>query len=361
MSTKQPTKRLPMLVLILLVAGLLVACGGQPGIPAPGESLSQTSGDPVKLILGAYTTPREAYQELIPLFREQWKEQTGQDIVFEESYLGSGAQSRAIVEGFEADIAALSLEADITRIQKAGLITHDWKDNLYKGMVSTSIVSFAVRPGNPQGIRDWADLTKDGLEVLTPNPKTSGGAMWNVLAMYGAARRGFVDGVPEDDEAAAQELLLKVLGNVTVMDKGARESITNFEKGVGDVAITYENEVLVGQQSGQAYQLVIPRSTILIENPVAVIDAYVDEHGTRQAAEAFVAFLFTREAQEVFAKYGLRSVDPRVAEAATGQYPAVEDLFTIQYFGGWEQATPEFFGENGIYIQTVSKLQGLEQ
>jgi sulfate/thiosulfate-binding protein len=348
------------LVLIALLAGLLAACGS-PAAPAANQGASQPTGNQVKLILGAYTTPREAYKELIPLFQKQWKEKTGQDVVFEESYLGSGAQSRAIVEGFEADIAALSLEADVNRIKDAGLITHDWKSGPYKGMISDSIVSFAVRPGNPKGIRDWADLAQPGLEILTPNPKTSGGAMWNVLALYGAAKRGFVEGVSKDDDAAAQDFLLNVLKNVTVMDKGARESITNFEKGVGDLAITYENEVLVGQQSGQTYELVIPRSTILIENPVAVIDTYVDKHGTREAAEAFVAFLSTKEAQEIFAKYGLRSVDPEVAKATASQYPHVEDLFNIDYFGGWEKATPDFFGENGIYAQTVSKVQGLNK
>jgi len=344
-------------VVLLTLISLLVACGGG----APGQDSASQDQEQVKLILGAYTTPREAYRELIPIFQAQWKEKTGQDVVFEESYLGSGAQSRAIVEGFEADIAALSLEADINRIQKAGLITHDWKSGPYKGMVSDSIVSFAVRPGNPKGIHDWADLAQPDLEILTPNPRTSGGAMWNVLALYGAARRGFVDGVPKDDEAAAQDFLLEVLNNVTVMDKAARESITNYEKGVGDVAITYENEVLVGKQSGQAYDLVIPRSTILIENPVAVIDTYVDEHGTRDAAEAFVEFLFTRQAQEIFAKHGLRSVDPEVAKVTASQYPAVEDLFTIDYFGGWESATPDFFGDNGIYIQTVSNVQRLNK
>ena len=339
------------------------ACTGPAAAPsgqeAPAQSGNppQSPGEPVKLILGAYTTPREAYQELIPIFQKQWKEQTGQEVVFEESYLGSGAQSRAIVEGFEADVAALSLAADIDRIVKAGLITHDWESGPTKGMLSDSVVSFAVRPGNPKGIKDWADLAKPGVEILTPNVKTSGGAMWNILALYGAARRGFVDGVAKDDEAAAQDFLLKVLNNVTVMDKGARESITNFEKGVGDVAITYENEVLVGQKAGQNYELVIPRSTILIENPVAVVDAYVDEHGTRRVAEAFVKFLFSKEAQEIFAKYGLRSVDPEVAKATASQYPAVEDQFTIEYFGGWASATPEFFGDDGIYNQVISQSQ----
>jgi sulfate/thiosulfate transport system substrate-binding protein len=348
-------------VLAITVVSMLAACGGQATSSPAQPSSTQPSAGQVKLILGAYTTPREAYQELIPIFQKQWKEKTGQDVVFEESYLGSGAQSRAIVEGFEADVAALSLQADIDRIQKAGLITHDWKSGVHKGMVSNSIVSFAVRPGNPKGIKDWADLAQPGLEILTPNPKTSGGAMWNVLALYGAAKRGFIEGVPKDDDAAAQDFLLKVLNNVTVLDKGARESITNYEKGVGDVAISYENEVLVGQQSGQNYELVIPRSTILIENPVAVVDSYVDKHGTREVADAFVEFLSTREAQEIFAKYGLRSVDPEVAKATASQYPAVEDLFTIDYFGGWDKATPEFFGDDGIFYQTIAKVSHLNQ
>lgn len=341
------------LIMLSLSAILLTACGSS-GKPETGANMS--NGGSVKLTLAAYTTPREAYRELIPLFQKKWQEEKGQTVTFEESYLGSGAQSRAVVEGFEADIVALSLEADVTRIVDAGLITHDWKANAYQGIVSTSIVSFAVRPGNPQNILDWADLARPGLEVLTPNPKTSGGAMWNVLALYGAATRGFVDGVPAYDNTAAREFLLAVLKNVTVMDKGARESITNFEKGIGDVAITYENEVLVGQQSGQVYELIIPRSTILIQNPVALVDAYADKHGTRQAAQAFIDFLFTPEAQTIFAKYGLRSVDPVVAEATAEKYPLVQDLFSIEDFGGWSQVTPEFFGEQGIYTLTVAEL-----
>jgi sulfate transport system substrate-binding protein len=345
-------------IFTLLLLLFMTACGSQQA------SASDAAGevDAVTLILGAYTTPREAYAEIIPLFQAFWKEQTAQDVIFEESYLGSGAQSRAIVEGFEADIAALSLEADITRIVDAGLITHDWHSLPHNGMVSTSVVVFAVRPGNPHNIRDWADLTQPGLEILTPNPATSGGAMWNLLALYGAAKRGFVEGVPADDEAAAQEFLLSVLNNVLVMDKGARESITNFEQGVGDVAITYENEVLVAQKGGQEYEMVIPRSSIVIENPVAVIDANVDKHGTRGVAEAFVNFLFTPEAQAIFAEYGLRTVDESVATANAERYPALEDTFTVdEYFGGWAAVTPLIFGEEGIYTQTVAKVERLAQ
>lgn len=348
-------------LLLVVVLGLVAACAPVAGNNTSGSTGSSDAGSAsagaVTLTLGAYTTPREAYAELIPIFQAQWKEQAGQDVTFEESYLGSGAQSRAIVEGFEADVAALSLEADITRIVDAGLITHDWKSGPTKGMVSDSVVAFAVRKGNPKGIKDWADLAQPGLEILTPNPKTSGGAMWNILSLYGAAKRGFVDGVAKGDDAAAQAFLLSVLKNVTVMDKGARESITNFEQGVGDLAITYENEILVAQKGGQEYDMVLPRSSILIENPIAVIDTYVDKHGTRDVAEAFVAFLLTKEAQEIFAKYGLRSVDPAVAAATAAQYPALADQFTIEEFGGWAKATPEFFGEAGIFTKVVAEAQ----
>lgn len=346
--------RISVLLRGLVLVSLLAACA-----PAAAPTAAPAAGlAPAKLILGAYTTPREAYGKIIPLFAADWQAKTGQTVTFEESYQGSGAQSRAIVEGFEADVAALSLQADIDRIVKAGLITHDWQAvGPSRGMVSTSVVVFAVRAGNPKNIQDWADLAQPGLEVLTPNPKTSGGAQWNILALYGAALRGQVTGVPKDDPAAATAFLIAVLQNVTVMDKGARESMTNFEKGVGDVAITYENEVLVGRLAGQTYDMVIPRSTILIENPVAVIDAAVDKHGTRAVAEAFVQFLYTAEAQQIFAQYGLRSIDAAVAQATAAQYPPVADLFTIDFFGGWSKATPDYFGDAGLYTQAAAQAQ----
>jgi len=337
------------LMVITILAVSLAACS-----PAAEES----TGDQVNLILAAYTTPREAYGEIIPLFQAYWLEETGQQVTFEESYLGSGAQSRAIVEGFEADVVALSLEADVNRIQNAGLITHDWKTVENQGIVTTSIVSLAVREGNPKRISDWADLTQEGLEILTPNPNTSGGAMWNVLAIYGAALRGEIDGVPADDADAAFTFLTQVLQNVSVMDKAARDSILNFEMGIGDLAITYENEILVGRQSGQSYERVIPSSTILIQNPVAVVDASVEKHGTRELAEAFVDFLFTPEAQEIFAQYGLRVVNQAIAADTEAEYPPVNDLFTVDYFGGWEVIMEEIFGENGIYNQAISLAQG---
>jgi sulfate transport system substrate-binding protein len=342
-------KKMNLFVLLLLgMVFCLSSCGGVN----PAQD-----GDEIKLILGAYTTPREAYGEIIPLFQQYWLDQTGQRVVFEESYLGSGAQSRAVVDGFEADIVALSLEADVNRIQEAGLITHDWKAGEYGGIITTSIVSFAVREGNPKGIQDWVDLTQPGLEILTPNPNTSGGAMWNILALYGAALRGQIEGVPGDDPQAAADFLREVLANVTVMDKAARDSILNFEKGIGDLAITYENEILVGQGTGQTYKRVIPTSTILIENPIAIVDASVEKHDTREAAEAFVEFLYSEQAQEIYAQHGLRVVNEGVAGDYEGQYPPVEDLFTVDTFGGWDQIMGEIFGEEGIYTRVILEVQ----
>lgn len=344
-----------LVIALLLFTLITTACSSSD----QSNSEDSAGGDEVKLTLAAYTTPREAYSEIIPLFQAHWKEKTGQTVTFEESYQGSGAQSRAVVEGFEADIVALSLEADVIRIEDAGLITHDWRSEPFGGMVSTSVVAFAVREGNPKNIQDWADLAQADLEVLTPNPKTSGGAMWNILGLYGAAQRGHVEGYAADD-AGAQDFLLDVLSNVTVMDKSARDSIVNFEKGIGDVAITYENEVLVGRQAGQTYELVLPASTIQIDNPVAIVGTYVDKHGTREVAEAFVDFLFTPEAQQIFAKHGLRSPDPEVATATADQYPPIEDLFTIEHFGGWKEATPTFFGDTGIFYKVLAEVQGIQ-
>ena len=306
------------------------------------------------LTLGAYTTPREAYgKAIIPAFQRHWKQKTGQDVRFQESYLGSGAQARAIVGGFEADVAALSLEADVDSIARAGLIQRDWRAGPMQGMVSRSVVVIAVRKGNPKAVRDWDDLARRGLQVLTPNVRTSGGAKWNVCALYGAALRGGTSAA-KGDPAAAEGLLRGVLRNVTVMDKGARESMINFEKGVGDVAITYENEVLVGRKSGETYEYVVPRATILIENPAAVVDKYADKHGNRDLAEAFVAFLATPEAQRAYAEYGLRPVDAGVAREVGKRFPAVRDLFTIRDLGGWSQVDKTLFGPAGAYERAMA-------
>jgi sulfate/thiosulfate transport system substrate-binding protein len=343
------------LVLAALTLALLAACA--PTTAATSSGAAATTGA-LKLTLAAYSTPAEAYAKIIPLFRADWKAKNGQDVSFATSYQGSGAQSRAVVGGLEADVVALALGPDVAAIQKANLITHDWTTTDHKGIVSNSVVAFAVLKNNPKNIHDWADLAQPGLNVLTPDAATSGGARWNILGLYGAALRGQVSGVTANDQKGAQDFLTSVLKNVSVMDKDARTSVTTFEKGIGDVAITYENEVLLGQQRGQDYELVIPHSTILIETPVAVVDTYVDKHGTRAPAEAFVNFLFTPAAQQVFAQYGFRPVDSTVAQSTASQFPVVADQFTVDQFGGWTKATQDIFAaDTGIYTLAIAAAQ----
>jgi sulfate transport system substrate-binding protein len=336
-------------VAILLALGLSAgACRREA--PAKTET-----GKATTLLLGAYTTPREAYRDaILPAFEKAWKAKTGGSVEFRTSYQGSGAQARAIIGGFEADIAALSLAPDIDKIAKEKLITQDWKARPNGGMVSNSIVVLAVRKGNPKGIHDWADLTKPGINVLTPDPKTSGGAMWNINAIYGAALRGHA-GVAANDPAAAAKFLASVFQNVSIMDKGARESITTFEKGVGDVAITYENEVLTARAAGETIEYVVPKSTILIQNPAAIVDSYVDKHGTREAATAFLDFLGTPEAQRAFAKSGFRPVTAEISKEVESQFPKVEDLWTVEDLGGWDKVLEDIYGPQGIWTKVFAE------
>jgi len=341
--------------LLVAVATLFAGCNSKPattsGATAPA---AKPATEPVSLTLGAYTTPREAYAEILPAFRPQWTKDHPEGIEFKESYLGSGAQARAIVGGFEADVAALSLEPDIDTIKKAGLITHDWKARPYQGMVSRSIVVIGVREGNPKNIKDWDDLAKPGITVLTPNVRTSGGARWNIAAIWGAAIRGKTSAAKDSPEAATK-LLSAVLKNVKNMDPGARESLLNFERGVGDAIITYENEILVGKQKGQKYEYVIPKSTILIENPAALIDTVVDKHGARKAAGALLDFLITPDVQRLYAKHGLRPVVDEVAKEVATNYPAVEDLFTIRDLGDWKGVGITIFDTGTGYDKALAQ------
>ena len=313
------------------------------------------SGDAASLTIGAYTTPREVYgKAIIPTFREDLEKRTGKRIEINESYLGSGAQARAIIAGFEADVAALSLEPDIEKLRDAGLIRHDWKAGTHAGMVTRSIVVIGVREGNPKNIKTWQDLALPGIDVLTPNVRTSGGAMWNILAIYGAATRESGK-AREDAHEDAVDLLAAILRNVMIMDRGARDSILTFERGVGDAIITYENEILVGRTKGQTYEYVIPDATILIENPVAVIDEYAEAHGTIDTAREFVDFLWTPEMQREYARYGLRPVLDEVAKEVSDRFPAVQALFTIRDLGGWDEAQSLLFSKGGVYEQALTR------
>ncbi|MCI0471357.1 MAG: sulfate ABC transporter substrate-binding protein [Candidatus Aminicenantes bacterium] len=347
MNFKKFTK---IFVLLLVVFGLvLTGCG-------KGEK-KETGKKEVTLILGAYTVPKDAYQqEIIPAFQEMWKEKTGQDVRFQESYIASGAQSRAIASGFEADIAALSLEQDVSRLATEGLITHNWKSGKYNGFVTRSVVVMAYRPGNPKQVKDWEDLTAKTIDVIYPSPRTSGGAMWFVNAVYGAGLKITETKKGKKDYDYAYDLLKRVQGRVKVMDKSGRESVSTFENGFGDILLTYENEALLRQKQGKDFPFIIPGSTILIENPIAVVDKYVDKHGVREVAEAFVEFTLAAESQRSFARFGFRAVDPLVFKEFESKYPTPPLLFDIQYLGGWEKVTTDIYGEAGVWTKIINEL-----
>jgi len=344
----------------LLLCLALLGCGGKASSPSSQEqSASPQAAGPISLTLGGYTTPREAYGAILPAFQEHWAKPRKQELSFKESYLGSGAQARAIAGGFEADVAALSLEPDLEVIRKAGLISHDWKKvGSHAGVVTRSIVVIGVREGNPKNIKDWDDLARPGLNVLTPNVRTSGGARWNIAAVWGAALRGKTASAKANDPESATKLLGAILRNVKNMDAGARESLLQFERGVGDAIITYENEILVGQQKGQKYEYVIPRSTILIENPVALVDRYVDKHGTREVATAFLEFLTTPAAQRIYAQHGLRPVLGELERELADKYKQPEDLFTIRDLGDWAGTQSKVFDTGSAYDRALGLASG---
>jgi sulfate transport system substrate-binding protein len=335
---------------------------------------AQDAPAPVSLTLVGYAVPREAFGEIIPAFQAKWLKEKKQQVQILESYGASGSQSRAVVGGFEADIVDLSIEPDVQRLVDAKLITHDWKANDYKGFATNSEVVLAVRSGNPKGIKDWADLAQDGIEIITPDPVTSGGAQWNILAAYGAARRGKVTGFDGSDDGATQ-FITKLITNVAAFDKDGRESFLTFENGVGDVAITYENEVYAGLQAGGEFEVVYPTSTLLIENPIALVDTYVDKHGTREVAEAFLDYVWSVEGQTIFAQHGFRPVNAEVAktynvnvevtpaaDAAAGEvtisFPPIADPFTIEEFTSWSDARKTFFGDEGSITKIISEVKG---
>ncbi|MDF2749364.1 MAG: sulfate transporter, periplasmic sulfate-binding protein [Gaiellaceae bacterium] len=270
----------------------------------------------------------------------------GEGVSFQESYAASGEQSRAVAAGLPADVVAFSLEPDVTRLVDEGLVDATWSEDEHGGMVSDSVVVFAVRKGNPQGIRTWADLTREGIEVITPNPFTSGGAQWNVLAAYGAQLE-----LGKSEEEAV-EYLRQLFRNVSVQDKSAREALQTFVGGKGDVLIAYENEARLAQSKGEELDYVVPDETILIENPIAV----VGDGGNAAAAQAFVDFVRSPEAQRVFGEAGYRPILADVL--AEFDYPAPPQLFTIADLGGWGVVRERFFDVEGGIMADVQRELG---
>lgn len=348
----------------LMLASLIAGCGGQgEGTPATGASgrdgaaaagTAANGRGSVTLVIGAYSVAKDALEEIMPEFRAEWKAKTGQDVKFQESYDASGTQARAIAGGFEADVAVLSMEGDIDKIEKAGLITNDWKAGPDGGMITRSIVVMGTRYGNPLGIRDFDDLAKPGVKVLYPNPQTSGGAQWDINALYGAGLKKAEDETGVKDEAAAKAFLASVHRNVESMDKSGRASMAAFEYGVGDVIVTYENELLARIAQGVKYTIVTPSRTILIENPAAVVDVNADKHGVRDVADAFVAFLHGEQAQQAFAENGFRPVLADVAAKYAGKFPQPRELFDIGYLGEWDEVESKLYSDRGIWYQVLA-------
>jgi sulfate/thiosulfate-binding protein len=310
----------------IAVAALVTACGGT------SEDSAEAGSDGAKLTLVAYSTPREVYSQLTKDFA---KTDAGKGVSFDESYGSSGEQSRAVEQGLSADVVAFSLEPDVTRIVEAGLVEETWARDEFKGMVTNSVVVFAVRKGNPKGIKTWDDLVKDGVEVIEPNPFTSGGARWNVMAGYGAQLK------QGKSHEQAVEYLRELFKHVSVQDKSARESLQTFTGGKGDVLLAYENEAILAREKGEDLDYVVPEQTILIENPVAVT-----KDAPEQAA-AFLDYIRSDEAQRIFGKAGYRPVNETLA--GEFQFPTPPGLFTIADVGGWPEVQKKFFDrEDGI-------------
>lgn len=299
----------------------------------------------VELTLVSFAVTKAAHDQIIPKFVEQWQKEHNQNVTFKQSYGGSGSQTRAVIDGLEADVVHLALALDTKKIEKAGLIQSGWEQEApNNSIVSKSVAAIVTREGNPKNITTWADLTKPDVKVITANPKTSGGARWNFLVLWGAVAR--TDG----DENKALDFTKQVLKNVPVLPKDAREATdVFFKQGQGDALINYENEMILAKQQGENLPYVVPDVNISIDNPVAVVDKNVDKHGTREVAEAFVKFLYTPEAQREFAKVGFRPVDPTVEKEVESQFPKIKTLFTVKDLGGWDKVQKQFFDDGAVF------------
>ncbi len=309
----------------------------------------------IKLLNASYDPTRELYQEYNTAFAKYWKAKTGDDVVVSQSHGGSGKQARSIIDGLEADVATLALAADINALHaKADLIPADWQSHLkLNSSPYTSTIVLLVRKGNPKNIKDWNDLIKPGVAVITPNPKTSGGARWNYLAAWGYALKH-----NRNDQAKAQEFVGKLYGNVPVLDSGARGSTVTFsERGIGDVLITWENEAyLVKKEFGEdKFDIVFPSLSILAEPPVAVVDKNVDKHGTRAVAQAYLEYLYSPEGQEIAAKNYYRPTDAKVAKKYAKQFKKLELITIDKVFGGWTKTQQDHFADGGVFDKIYTK------
>jgi sulfate/thiosulfate transport system substrate-binding protein len=308
----------------------------------------------VNLTNVSYDPTRELYQAINPAFAAQWKQQTGETVDFQMSHGGSGKQSRAIIDGLEADVATLALAYDIDSIAgKAKLLSANWQGALPNNSAPyTSTIVFLVRKGNPKAIKDWADIAKPGVSVITPNPKTSGGARWNFLAAWAYGRKA------GGSDAAAESFVRKVFANVPVLDSGARGSTTTFvERGIGDVLLAWENEAFLAERElGKGkFEIVVPSISILAEPSVAVVTANAKKHGTEKLAEAYLRYLYTPEAQTAIARNYYRPRDPEVAAKFKSRFPTLNLVTIDNDFGGWAKAQATYFDDGGVFDRIYAK------
>jgi sulfate/thiosulfate-binding protein len=316
---------------VVLLAGAL--------IPAHGQEIT--------LLNVSYDPTRELYEEYNAYFARVWKEEHGQVVRIQTSHGGSGKQARAVIDGLAADVVTLALAYDIDQIARAGLIRRDWQKRLpYRSSPYTSTIVFVVRKGNPKGVRDWPDLVRPGVQVVVPNPKTSGGARWAYLAAWGAILRR------TGSAARARAFVAELYRHVPVLDSGARGSTTTFaERGIGDVLLNWENEaLLLLREFAGRFEVVYPSVSILAEPPVAVVDAVVDRRGTRAVAEAYLRHLYDVEGRRIAARNGYRPRLPSVLPEFAGKFPKIP-LFSIDLFGGWERAHAAHFADGGVFDQ----------
>ncbi|MFC0472663.1 sulfate ABC transporter substrate-binding protein [Halalkalibacter kiskunsagensis] len=339
---------------LALASIFLTACGDSTSTEqteSPDSIHRNNAADSIELLNVSYDPTREFYQDFNQEFAEYWQKETGQSVTIQQSHGGSGKQGRSVIDGLEADVVTLALAYDIDMLYETReLLPENWQERLeYNSSPYTSTIVFLVRKGNPHNIQDWDDLIQEGVSVITPNPKTSGGARWNYLAAWGYAMEEY-----GQDEEKAQEFITKIFQNVPVLDSGARGSTTTFvERKIGDVFLSWENEAFLAlhELGEDEFEIIVPSISILAEPPVTVVDEVVDRKGTREVAEAYLDFLYTEEAQELAAKHYYRPRSEKVLADYAEFFPEV-NLFTIdEVFGGWQAAQEKHFNDGGIFDQ----------
>jgi sulfate/thiosulfate transport system substrate-binding protein len=365
LNRKNPSVRYYRSIFFLVISALLLiltACGGtgsnsaaataapsaKPSVAPAAAPAAAPAGKAIELLNVSYDPTRELYDEFNKAFASYWKDKTGQTVTVKQSHGGSGKQARSVVDGLDADVVTLALGYDVDSVAKAGLIKTDWQKRLDSNSTPyTSTIVFLVKKGNPKGIKDWNDLVKPGMQVITPNPKTSGGARWNYLGAWAYANKQ-----DNNDEAKTTEFVKQLYKNVPVLDSGARDSTNTFvQRGIGDVLIAWENEAyLTLKETPDKYEIVTPSISVLAEPPVAVVDKNVDKKGTRDAAEAYLKYLYTEQGQEIAAKNFYRPRLESVAKKYEKQFPQL-NLVTIDdpQFGGWDKAQNKHFNDGGVF------------